>query len=704
VRAALGLSQVDEALYLQRQQEIQRDFQLRQMLLAEQMDQQSRLDSMLQEHQLKAIGEHLHEFPDLQQHYSRLLLNEQFQRQEGRSLYRERQIQQEELRRMALAQGSNTAHSAPASQTSETTETAQQTKSQSSAKIQAGSLKDIAADSLAGNAVKKNETEKRFFAKPDDDCVVVDSKKRSRSNTAESAELDRKQKSRKGKKPAPKDESSENPLEETKDKDESAKSYEPAEPAENAEKSETAEDGAENSFEDNAAKPSAQALLDFAATTAEAPPVPTAFAPRVMMSPPPHMTFTLGTLGDLLSAGSNIKTTDDAASTLVGIKKTADWPDSESDHEDDLECEKRVAKEKGDIIQLPGFTSILPQLPKEPEVRFTQEKPKKHKGLLDDDSVDAKPRGKSKPSKTDSRGIDNGGVTNPDSGIFEYPYPIDTWWPSTTNVRRERKLAGESVSGDRFDESDKGLGKDSPFRANVEKIQQKLSTEVTPGILEKVPHCRIHRMLMKKRKNPSAPELVYCFQVTELYPNDVMVCCSHCGTWRHTACGGHHKPYSVRESIEAPFVPVCDRCHEEEKIVRDHPLARMRIDRQRTEQIRRGLSTSAAMRQASFSKHGGTYKWPLGSVSATHIGGHTRSVHSRHDKAEKQWMDMATRLGRGYGYRPKERVKFRTKELERLLVSIEDAGKEVYTELDTFSGTMLTHVLFLQRVIWTDII
>jgi hypothetical protein len=81
------------------------------------------------------------------------------------------------------------------------------------------------------------------------------------------------------------------------------------------------------------------------------------------------------------------------------------------------------------------------------------------------------------------------------------------------------------------------------------------------------------------------------------------------------------------------------------------------------------------MRQASFSKHGGTYKWPLGSVSATHIGGHTRSVHSRHDKAEKQWTDMASKLSRGYGCRPKDRVKHRTKELERLLVSVEDAGK-----------------------------
>ena len=110
----------------------------------------------------------------------------------------------------------------------------------------------------------------------------------------------------------------------------------------------------------------------------------------------------------------------------------------------------------------------------------------------------------------------------------------------------------------------------------------------------------------------------------------------------------------------------------------DNVIAKKRIDRQRCEQLRRGLSTSAAMRQHSFSKHGGTYKWPLGSVSATHIGGHTRSVHSRHDKAEKQWTDMATKLGRGYGHRPKEKVKVRTKEFERLLISIEDAGKQNY--------------------------
>jgi hypothetical protein len=80
------------------------------------------------------------------------------------------------------------------------------------------------------------------------------------------------------------------------------------------------------------------------------------------------------------------------------------------------------------------------------------------------------------------------------------------------------------------------------------------------------------------------------------------------------------------------------------------------------------------MRQMAFMKHGGTYKWPLGSVSATHVGGHIRSVQLRHDKSEKQWGELASRLSRRFGTSSnKERSRVRTKELERLLVCLEDA-------------------------------
>jgi hypothetical protein len=233
-------------------------------------------------------------------------------------------------------------------------------------------------------------------------------------------------------------------------------------------------------------------------------------------------------------------------------------------------------------------------------------------------------------------------------------------------------MRGVSNAHEDAEEETIAFGSETRFRANVDKVKAKLSREIQPGVLEKIPHCKIHRMLLQRRKS-SAPELVYCWQVTELYPNDLMVCCLQCGTWRHTACGGHYKPFSIREATEKPFVPICDRCHEEEKILEEYPVGKKRLDRQRCEQIRRGLSTSASMRQAAFSKHNGTYKWPLGSVSSSHVGGHTRSVHNRHDKAEKQWTDMAAKLSKGYGSRPKDRVKHRTKELERLLQSVEDA-------------------------------
>ena len=130
--------------------------------------------------------------------------------------------------------------------------------------------------------------------------------------------------------------------------------------------------------------------------------------------------------------------------------------------------------------------------------------------------------------------------------VVEYPYPIDTWWPSVSSIRRERKAVGETQDEDAFPEDPQFTDPEVPFRANMEKILERFANEVEPGVLEKIPQCKIHRMLMKRRKNPSAPELVYCWQVTELYPNDIMVCCSVCGTWRHAACGGHYKPYSVR--------------------------------------------------------------------------------------------------------------------------------------------------------------
>lgn len=62
---------MDESIFLhqqRQQQDFQRDLALRQILLQEQMDQQSRFDTILQEQQLRALG--LTDL-DIQNHYQR---------------------------------------------------------------------------------------------------------------------------------------------------------------------------------------------------------------------------------------------------------------------------------------------------------------------------------------------------------------------------------------------------------------------------------------------------------------------------------------------------------------------------------------------------------------------------------------------------------------------------------------------------------
>jgi len=688
---------VDEALFLQQQRELQRDYQLRQLLLQDQFDHQSRIDSLVVEQRLKQLREQFQEFPELQQHYTQLLLQDRLQRdQEESNLFARAHLQQhEELQRRALAQSQTQTQQNSTSVQGHQQHTphghnAQKLPAQSQQASQESSprgpnahgaaqtiLRDIAADSLAGNAVKRSELEKRVFANPDETgAVTAPAKKRPRAGTEDSSDGDRKKKKKKEKQPKKSNQAS-SALDELG----RAASQVPKQPVAKTPPSAAKSLGKHASGKPSVPikpatlKPSAQALLDFASGEARRP------LPKTpIMGPPPPETTARGNLEDLLNAAESSNKTDEAASVLTGIKKNAEWSDDEG--EDGSEAERKRAIKRGDNIELPNFVSILPQLPQEPEVLVStgipgKTKRKKHKGLLDDDSVE-KSAGKTKTEKKEAK-EGPGQPKLADPAVVEVTYPVDTWWPNAASIREEKKSNGEPLDEEIYDKDEDVLGSEFPFKANLPRIKERFAQDVKPGVLEKVPHCRIHQLAMRKRKFPPVPELVHCFQVTEIYPNDMMVCCSHCGTWRHTACGGHYKPFSVRECIDSPFTAVCDRCHAEEKILRDYPTAKKRIDRQRSEQIRRGLATSAAMRQASFSKHGGTYKWPLGSVSATHIGGHTRSVHTRHDKAEKQWQDMASRLNRIYGYRPKERVKVRTKELERLLVSVEDAGKRTNT-------------------------
>jgi hypothetical protein len=417
-----------------------------------------------------------------------------------------------------------------------------------------------------------------------------------------------------------------------------------------------------------------------------------------------------GTILDILNIAYEEEGSLDAAATLSLFKSTVEWSeDSEKEDEKEEGMEVvplyeyddspglEVPQDPAESLVTPMLTSYFPKLPEEPvfdegkgsddDDESGDDDSDKEKEDYPDDELGEKDKHSmlqtlvdeaaeggpsSKEKLKGAQRVDESSSSEIISNVLEYPYPVDTWWPSINGRRRERRQAGETSDEDRFDSDRESSNGKKPiiFRANEAKIRKRVATSLEPGVLEKLPHCRVHRL---KKKSAIVSELVYCWQVTECYPNDLMVNCSRCGTWRHAACGGHYKPFSNRVNIETPFVAVCENCHEEERYTKDHAKAEQRLQRQRMEHLRRGFATSSVMRNMSFSKHGGTYKWPLGSVSATHTGGHTRSVQARHDKAEKQWSDLATRLSRGYGYRAKERQRVRTKELERLLVSVEDA-------------------------------
>mmetsp|Transcript_34298 Transcript_34298/g.82930 ORF Transcript_34298/g.82930 Transcript_34298/m.82930 type:complete len:1002 (-) Transcript_34298:240-3245(-) len=269
----------------------------------------------------------------------------------------------------------------------------------------------------------------------------------------------------------------------------------------------------------------------------------------------------------------------------------------------------------------------------------------------------------------------------------------DDWWPSNACIRKERRKRGcrqDEEDSDEESDADGEIESAVSFvKAGIEATKERLATSVEPGVLEKLPHCKLYDDFCKeKKKGNFAPK--FCCQTTETFPFEPMVCCSVCSTWRHAQCGGNYKRYTA-ESVDPSnilFKPICDQCYLETKIIEDNPVAETRIERQRIEHLRRCNATNAVMRQVAFGKHSGQYKWPLGSVSTSHISGHTRSVQARHEKAEKQWSEMAARLGDGAELKPRDRQRIRTREFERLLVSIEDA-----------EGVMDRHnmMLFLQN-------
>mmetsp|Transcript_32819 Transcript_32819/g.78395 ORF Transcript_32819/g.78395 Transcript_32819/m.78395 type:complete len:934 (+) Transcript_32819:358-3159(+) len=252
----------------------------------------------------------------------------------------------------------------------------------------------------------------------------------------------------------------------------------------------------------------------------------------------------------------------------------------------------------------------------------------------------------------------------------------DTWWPSKEDIAEERRRRGLAEVSTEQGPTD---GRLTFERTGLTEAKQRLSSSKEPGVIEKLPHCVLYEKHFKKEKGGRF-QPKFCCQTTEAFPFEPMVCCSVCSTWRHAQCGGHYKRHTARsvDKCQPVFQPVCDRCVLERRVLAEggHKQAEERLEKQRVKHLRRTCASNAVMRQAAFNKHSGQYKWPLGCVTVSHVAGHTRSVQSRHEKAERQWHDMVKKLSGEYkkdGMNPKEKLKVRTREFEKLLAHIEDA-------------------------------
>lgn len=356
----------------------------------------------------------------------------------------------------------------------------------------------------------------------------------------------------------------------------------------------------------------------------------------------------------------------------------------------------------------PGLKFNLPSLPIEPEIDELDEDvimvETTSQPVADVDVID----GKTEPAEKNQ--TSHAGMSNPLSALIVAandsrkdacdamdirfigtkkkvfkPKPLekgqDDWWPSDECISNERLKIGEKHYEEDTDEDNEDAAvstrTDMSFvNARVsEAAKRRLNQSVEPGVLEKLPHCYLYDE--NRPSSKGSKKNMFCCQTTEMFPFEPMVCCTICSTWRHAQCGGHYKRYTA-ESVDPSnllFEAVCDQCYLEKKAVDISPEASTRLNRQRTEHLRQCNATNAVMRQVAFAKHSGQYKWPLGSVSTSHILGHVRSVQCRHDKAEKQWMEMVTRLGSLPDMKPRERQRVRMRELERLLTHVEDAGK-----------------------------
>ncbi len=329
-----------------------------------------------------------------------------------------------------------------------------------------------------------------------------------------------------------------------------------------------------------------------------------------------------------------------------------------------------------DLEQLeisPGHFTIVPKLPEEPNFDESEMK-RKIEEQMTQNNVEKAP----KSNRPEDVRRDVGGpiiLDNTSNDPLRYKFSdiptqsVDSWFPNSISIRRERRMDGVTN-----DEKEVKLGTTSSETIVIsEEMSKRLRSDYEPGIMEKLPHCNCYNKAYMEQYGKLPKEPLFCFQVTEAYCNSAMVCCSVCGTWRHAECGGHHRHYSPKSTNEY-FTPICDRCHEEKEIIDHFPTAEKRLARQRSIQLRTVHAITAIMRNSAYAKHGGTYKWPLGSVSHFHIGSHTKSIHLRQERSEKQWKEMSAKLNARNNTKS-NKAKIRTRDFERLMVNLEDAGK-----------------------------
>ena len=321
----------------------------------------------------------------------------------------------------------------------------------------------------------------------------------------------------------------------------------------------------------------------------------------------------------------------------------------------------------------PNLKFNLPLLPVEPELIETEEV------IPSSSAVDSLIEASNLLG--DLAGAKTGQITPEPRDIFKLKSTIaEKWWPADKSIDHERKLLGGSSVEDGDDADSVDAGKGIKFKKkSLVDAKKRMDDSVEPGVLELLPCCKLYEELRSKTgSNPNVPdEPKFCFQVADAFPDEVMICCSECSTWRHAQCGGHYKHYS-RNSTDPDnvvFNPLCDRCFLERDVIKGNGRAAKRLDIQRIDHLRRCNVTNAVMQQYAFSRHMQS-KWPLGSVSAAHFAGHARGVQSRHEKGEKLWEALVANLDSGKE-RSKDRARYRTRALERILLSVEDAGKPI---------------------------